>query len=438
MGLLSCCICSTASCCANSLCNCCCRAFRCGLKKSVATRLVYTIQLVFFTVIAWLFNVLPHWTKKYEWAWNKIPGLRECSQEDCFGVMGVYRITSGLAFFHLAMALILLKTKSSNDSRASLQDGWWFFKFLAIIITVVITFFVPSKAYIGYGWIALIGAGLFILLQLILLVDFAHSWNESWVYRFETTGSNIWAALLVAATAFMYIGSIVITVLLFVYFNGCPINTTFISLSVILCISFTILSIHPKIQDKNFRSGLLQSAVVTIFSSYLVGSALMSQPDSMKCKKIETNGSKFTLIAGVIFAFIAVGYAAFNVSGSDLYRKVNGEDDKENDEESQNTSLVDQEDGEAVQHDSDDEDDDEVDKTSYSYSTFHFTFVLAILYVSMMITNWELVSTTVKDSFLEVDRGLPSMWVKVVSGWLIALLYSWTIIAPILLPDREF
>lgn len=335
------------------------------------------------------------------------------------------------------MALILLKTKSSKDPRASLQDGWWFFKFLAIVITIVITFFVPSKAYIGYGWISLIGAGLFILLQLILLVDFAHSWNESWVYRFETSGNKKWAVLLIAATALMYIASIVMTVLLYVYFNGCSINSTFISLNLILCVSFTILSIHPKIQDKNHKIGLLQSAIVTVFSTYLVGSALMSQPDSMKCKKIETNGSKFTLIAGIVFAFIAVGYAAFNVSGSDLYKKTNDEEEeKVNDEENQR--LVNEENHEEEMIKKIDEIDDEIEEISYSYSTFHFTFVLAILYVSMMITNWELVSTTIKDNFLEVDRGLPSMWVKVVSGWIVALLYAWTILAPILLPDREF
>lgn len=338
------------------------------------------------------------------------------------------------------MSLILLKTKSTKDPRSSLQDGWWFFKFLAIIGIIIITFFIPSKAYIGYGWIALIGAGLFILLQLILLIDFAHSWNESWVYRFETTGNKKWAVLLVAATALMYIASIVMTVLLYVYFNGCSINSTFISLNLILCVSFTILSIHPKIQDKNHKIGLLQSAVVTIFSTYLVGSALMSQPDSMKCKKIETNGSKFTLIAGVVFAFIAVGYAAFNVSGSDLYKKPKSEEEEVDEE---NQRLVEEENHEEERHEEEvvkkiDEIDDEIEETSYSYSTFHLTFVLATLYVSMMITNWELVSSTVKDSFLEVDRGLPSMWVKVVSGWIIALLYAWTIIAPIVMPHREF
>ena len=31
------------------------------------------------------------------------------------------------------------------------------------------------------GAVALFGAGLFICIQLIYIVDFAHSWNESWV-----------------------------------------------------------------------------------------------------------------------------------------------------------------------------------------------------------------------------------------------------------------
>jgi len=124
-------------------------------------------------------------------------------------------------------------------------------------------------------------------------------------------------------------------------------------------------------------------------------------------------------------------------SGSDLYKKTNDEEEeKVNDEENQR--LVNEENHEEEMIKKIDEIDDEIEEISYSYSTFHFTFVLAILYVSMMITNWELVSTTIKDNFLEVDRGLPSMWVKVVSGWIVALLYAWTILAPILLPDREF
>jgi len=42
--------------------------------------------------------------------------------------------------------------------------------------------------------IGMIGGFLFILIQLVLLVDFAHSWNERWVVRHEESDSKIWFA----------------------------------------------------------------------------------------------------------------------------------------------------------------------------------------------------------------------------------------------------
>jgi hypothetical protein len=37
-----------------------------------------------------------------------------------------------------------------------------------------------------------------------------------------------------------------------------------------------------------------------------------------------------------------------------------------------------------------------------------------------------------------VDSGIVSSWVKIVGSWLTTLLYMWTIVAPALLPDREW
>ena len=40
----------------------------------------------------------------------------------------------------------------------------------------------------------MVGAAFFILIQLVLLVDFAHSWNESWVNRMEEGNPKCWYA----------------------------------------------------------------------------------------------------------------------------------------------------------------------------------------------------------------------------------------------------
>jgi len=56
--------------------------------------------------------------------------------------------------------------------------------------------FTSSKVVIVYVAalmvIGMIGAFLFILIQLVLLVDFAHAWNEHWLGNYEEYQSRIW------------------------------------------------------------------------------------------------------------------------------------------------------------------------------------------------------------------------------------------------------
>ena len=50
-------------------------------------------------------------------------------------------------------------------------------------------FSVPAWMIIG-----MIGAFLFLLIQLILIVDFAHAWNEKWLENYEESQSKGWMA----------------------------------------------------------------------------------------------------------------------------------------------------------------------------------------------------------------------------------------------------
>lgn len=72
---------------------------------------------------------------------------------------------------------------------------------------------------------------------------------------------------------------------------------------------------------------------------------------------------------------------------------------------------------------------------SYSYAFFHIIFSLASMYSAMLLTGW---STSVGESGKLVDVGWPSVWVRIVTAWATAGLYIWSLLAPILFPERQF
>jgi len=58
----------------------------------------------------------------------------------------------------------------------------------------------------------------------------------------------------------------------------------------------------------------------------------------------------------------------------------------------------------------------------------------------MLMTDWQTVYNpgSSSDAPPVVDSGLAAVWVKVVSSWICLGLYIWTLVAPILFPDRDW
>ena len=76
---------------------------------------------------------------------------------------------------------------------------------------------------------------------------------------------------------------------------------------------------------------------------------------------------------------------------------------------------------------------DEFEPVTYSYSFFHIIFGLASMYMAMLMTSWG-----TGDAGPLIDVSWTSVWVKLASQLATALLYVWTLVAPMLLPDRDF
>lgn len=38
--------------------------------------------------------------------------------------------------------------------------------------------------------------------------------------------------------------------------------------------------------------------------------------------------------------------------------------------------------------------------------------------------------------FVRIGQSYTAVWVKIVSGWLCLIIYGWTLLAPVMMPDR--
>eukprot|EP01125_Pyxidicula_operculata_P000432 TRINITY_DN10464_c0_g1_i1.p1 TRINITY_DN10464_c0_g1~~TRINITY_DN10464_c0_g1_i1.p1 ORF type:complete len:452 (-),score=77.54 TRINITY_DN10464_c0_g1_i1:122-1477(-) len=447
--VLACCACQAFSCCMSSAVECCGKMVS---ASSIAVRIVWAVLLLFVAIASWVMSNISYWIKNSTWL-SALASFQSCPKEICYSTMATYRVCFSASVFFALFAVIMIGVKKRSDFRGMLQDGWWMLKIPVLLALTIGSFWIPNVVFVYYGYIALAGAGLFIILQLILLVDFAHSWNENWVSKYNETESKGWLAALLTCSVLLYILSLIGTGLMYAFFTkeskDCWYNTMFVTLNLILCFAFTVFSIHPKLQEKNQNSGLLQSAVVTAYSTYLIWSAISSEPPEMGCSSLfnntSTNGNGSTatpastasLVIGLILTFVAVIYSALTTSSSNLTGEnqslINPTADKKSEEGksvmSTNKQLVEEGEGE-----------DEDEPYPYNITFFHVTFCLATMYLAMVLTNWGLVTQQddeTKNS-LSVDQGIAAVWVKVVSSWITIGLYIWSLLAPIIFPDRVF
>eukprot|EP00027_Filamoeba_sp_ATCC50430_P015729 CAMPEP_0168565760 /NCGR_PEP_ID=MMETSP0413-20121227/14030_1 /TAXON_ID=136452 /ORGANISM="Filamoeba nolandi, Strain NC-AS-23-1" /LENGTH=394 /DNA_ID=CAMNT_0008597679 /DNA_START=109 /DNA_END=1293 /DNA_ORIENTATION=- len=392
--------------------------------SSIAGRVMYTVTFFVMSILAFILRV---WGKEIL-SW--VPEIQACEGESsaCYGTLAVYRVSFCLAVFHALFALIMLGVSTFGDWRTTLQDGFWGLKFPLLLLSVFGSLFIPNEFFNYYGWLALAVSGLFIVIQLIYLIDFAHSWAENWIDKMEASEENgkKWFALLLGCTIVLFAISFVMTVVMYVYFcdDGveCGKNVAVVSINVALCFLLSILSIHPKIQEAMPRSGLLQGAVISAYATYLVFSANLSD-DNTTCNpwKNDSSASSMTLLVGAAFTIIAVCYATFNAAS-------NSSAEPHHETTSLTSATPDEEGG---KHDNPDE------PVPYSFSKFHLVFMMGAMYIAMLMTDWSTVYHPAREN-VTVDSGLAAYWVKSISSWICCCLYMWTLIGPVLLPDRDW
>ncbi|KAI4817460.1 hypothetical protein KUCAC02_010860 [Chaenocephalus aceratus] len=339
----------------------------------------------------------------------------------------------------------------NNTTLRAASKDFWFFKFLILVGITVGAFFIPDGIFnTVWYYFGMVGSFFFIVVQLILLVDFAHSWNQSWLLKAEEGNSKFWYAALLTITVIFYALAFSFVVVFYVYYtkpDDCTEHKVFISLNFIFCIIVSVVSILPKVQDAQPSSGLLQASFISLYTMYITWSAMSNNPNR------NCNPSLLSLVTDPL-ATPAPGPAPTTTPGSVQWWDAQGvvglviflactlyasipllqqhrseqADADGGGPESDEREFETGEDGvhRAV--------DNEEEAVSYSYSFFHLSLCLASLYIMMTLTNWympDAANETIKST-------MPSVWVKIASSWFGLAIFLWTLIAPVILSDRDF
>ncbi|XP_061451819.1 serine incorporator 4, partial [Rhineura floridana] len=449
-----CCCCGPTPC---GLCSLCCP----GIKVSTGTRLLYMLfhVLACASCCVMLSQTVAEAIKEnvpfYTVLCDHLPVGADC--DILVGYLAVYRVCFGMACFHLGQAAFLINIKSSSNFRAQLHNRFWFLKLLVLVGLCAAAFFILDQRFIqAWHLVGVCGGFAFILVQLVLITAFAHTWNKNWLTG-ASKDKRWYLAVFLATLGFYAVASTAYTFLYKFYTHpgGCVLNKGLLAFNGGLCLLMSFMSITPCVRLRQPRSSPLQASIICCYVMYLTFSALSSHP----AERVQFKGQNLTVCfpglskggmqiedttvavlgAGVMYACVlfACNEASLlaEMFGPLWMIKIYSFEFKdpsccfccpEKMEEELAGQRCDQERpsaGQQIAHND--------DHVVYSYSTFHFLFFLASLYVMMTLTNWFSYENAVLEPTF-THGSWSTFWVKVMSGWACILLYLWLLLG---LPD---
>jgi hypothetical protein len=346
------------------------------------------------------------------------------------------RISTELCRFRATTAGIAVLVIQAIASIVSIgaYDNYWIFKGILLIGASAGLLFADAGYFSdeSFTWIARICGFAFIIFQQSILLDFAYSWNKSWVDKSGALGglksfaikstdcyqgcNSIWLCGLMMMSAIYAAVFIVAMSVLYYYYGGrgCGENVTIITVSLVLMLS------GIGIQLLGHNGSIIASGIVAVYVSYLTYAAVSLNPDA-ECNANVGNHYLYGIgqfVIGIFVCFLSILWIAVitsrrlasllgSYSNLGVFQVIQGQHSG-----TQNTSAR-----------------EELEKhTHLAILNLSFVFVLICFYIAMIMTNW---GTITKDHNTDSPTsGKTSMWMQAIGAWVAVGLYILGLIIP--------
>lgn len=240
-----------------------------------------------------------------------------CISDDCVGNQIIYRFSFGNAIFFALMAAIA-------PFCLMVHRQLWQAKIPFYLLLVVGSFFLPEELFEGFEVVARYMSTIFLILQVIILVEFAYDVHESLTASAEEADKEleggvtaetttcemlnkyriVYLILILMFSLFWLIGSI----LLFTTFK-CPFTRKVTAVTM----SFGLLSMVGASLSKD--GGLLPGATVAAYCTWLTFSALSSN-DDLDCNTFAKARTNTAMWSGIIVAILSMVYTSYSMANN--------------------------------------------------------------------------------------------------------------------------
>ncbi|KAE9138836.1 hypothetical protein PF010_g812 [Phytophthora fragariae] len=395
----------------------------------------------------------------------------DCDETDsasCQGNQMIFRASFSISMFFLMRALLSRFGWVQPRARAIKILMW--VEVPVLIALLVGSFYIPNSFFDGYVPFTRVASGFFILFQIFSIVSVSYQVRDTLLdgieraEKAEAQGETrrdfcagsvcLWKTVFigVCALSLVCIGSGI--TYLYMRFADCDLGLAFTTITIVAAALLLIACVSPWIEV-----GLLPPCAISAYLVLMCWQALVSNPvKSCEHRRYpppsstdEESSNTDSVIANAVIAAFAMTWTSWRTSSAATILLVrqgrtpqsretpttrSGSDDRHRDQQFASVVVVDVH----PAHHTDEsptlapagttvEPPQPSRELIHEPWQFYSMMCLAGLYMAMVLTDWN----SADGSFNNI-----SMWVKIVAQWVTILLFSWTLVAPKLFPDRDF